>query len=231
MTAGADKSARAPHGEARLAGFVYAIVVAAGMFALAYAPARIFAGATGPEIAQNVAAHETLLRLAIAAEIVCYVAFLVLAVALYRLLEGSGRFAALLMSALAISSVPFGFANITHLFEILRAVDAPEAAQTSILAAYDRYKSGLFVQSIPWGLWLVPFGYLVIRSSFLPWLLGALLILGGIGYVSHFFGRLLFENYDSSGLASILTAPRIAEVLICLWLLVLGARRTLLPAR
>ncbi len=221
----------AAHGEARLAGFVYAVNIATGVFSLAYAPAQIFAGETDAEIVRSIAAKETLLRLLIAAELVCYVAFLVLPLALRRLLARTGPWAATLMTALAVSSVPFGFANVAHLFELLRIVDggAAEAAQSSIVAVLDRYESGLFVQSIPWGLWLIPFGYLVFRCGFLPRILGLLLILRAAGYLAHFFGQLLFKGYEASGLERIFMAPGMAEILICLWLLLLGARRFPLP--
>lgn len=223
----------APHGDARFAGLIYAIVVATGFFSLAYAPTRIFAGEAEAEIARSVVANQNLLRVSIAAELTCYVAFLVLALALYKLLARTGQFAAMLMAALAVSSVPFGFANVTHLLEIVGAIDgdATEAAR-SIAAARERYRIGLFVQSIPWGLWLIPFGYLVFRSGILPRILGGLLILAGLGYVGNFLGRLVFEEaYAASGLAPIFDAPQVSEILICAWLLVFGARRSPLPKR
>jgi hypothetical protein len=233
MTDDARTAGAAPslHGQARFAGLVYAVNIAAGVFSLAYAPAQLFAGETGAAIVQNVAADEILLRCMIAAELACYVAFLVLALALYRLLAGAGQWAAALMAALAVSSVPFGYANVGHLFEILRLVDsgAGEAAQNSVAAALDRYESGLFVQNIPWGLWLFPFGYLVFRCGFLPRILGILLILRAVGYIAHFVGALLFEGYEATGLRRIFMAPGIAEFLICLWLVFLGARRSPFP--
>lgn len=219
------QSGGARHGEARLAGFIYAIVVIAGTFSLGYAPGLVFAGATPAEIAQSAAANEPLLRLLIAGELVCYTAFLVLPLALYRLLAPAGQFAASVMAALAMMSVPFGFANVMHLFDILRAIDAGGGAEI-IPAAYERHRAGLLVQSIAWGGWLLPFGWLVIRSGFLPRLLGLILIAAGIGYLVHFTGRLLFnEAYEASGLAPILRAPRVGEIAICVWLLVMGARR------
>lgn len=220
-----------PHGAARLAGAVYAIVVASGMFSLAYAPGVVFGAENTPDFVRTITAHEPLLRAAIAAELLCYVAFLTLAIALYILLEGTGRFTAMMMAGLAASSVPFGFANVGHLFEILRSLDAGGSAAPTIADAYARYNAGLSVQSIPWGVWLIPFGVLVVRCGFLPRVLGALLILGGLGYVANFLGRLFVEDYAQSTLAQILRAPRIAEILICVWLLVFGARRTLFAGR
>ena len=221
-------SAGAPHGEARLAGVFYAIVVATGLFSLSYAPDRVFAGEAGPALVQSIADNEALLRWSIAGELACYVAFLALALALYKLLARAGQFSALLMAGLAISSVPFGFANITHLLEILRIIDTggAQTGEAAIIAAYQRYQSGLFLQSVPWGLWLIPFGWLVFRSGFLPRLFGILLMLAGVGYEAHFLGQLAVEAYDPNGApGSIFRALRMSEVLICVWMLVFGARR------
>ncbi len=222
------------HDQARLAGFFYAIVVLTGLFSLSWAPDRVFVGETGAALVQSITEHEQLLRFLIAGELACYIAFLAVALSLYRLLATTDQFAAMVMSGLAISSVPFGFANITHLFEILRILDtgAQQPGEGAILAAYTRYQSGLFLQNIPWGLWLIPFGYLVFRSGFLPRALGAFLMLAGAGGVAQFLGRLLFEGYaPSAPLRTAISALSLSEILICIWLLVFGARRTLLPGR
>lgn len=222
------------HDQARLAGFFYAIVVVTGIFSLSWAPDRVFVGEPGPALVQSIAANEQLLRLLIAGELACYVAFLAVALSLYRLLAKTDQFAAMLMAGLAISSVPFGFANITHLFEILRILDAgaQQAGESAVLAAYGRYQSGLSVQNIPWGLWLIPFGYLVLRSGFLPRVLGIFLMLAGVGGAAHFLARLLIETYEASGpLRLVIRTLPMSEILICIWLLVFGARRTVAPSR
>lgn len=230
MTAN-DVSIRAanPHAQARLAGALYAIVVLTGIFSLSYAPSLIFAGDTAAAIAQSASAHAYLLRQSIAVELACYVAFAGLALALYRLFANIDQFAALLMTALALSSVPFGYANITHLLEILRIIDSNslQPGDGAITALYEQYVIGLRVQAIPWGLWLIPFGYLTIRSGFLPRILGVLLILGGVGYVATFLGRLLIDGFDESPIVPVLRTFRPSEMLICVWLLVFGARRSL----
>lgn len=223
----------APHGAARFAGAVYLVVVLTGVSSLSYAAGKIFAGETPAAIGQSVAANEHLLRAAIAAELVCYVAFLVLGLALYRLLARTDQFAAMLMAGLAISSVPFGYANVTHLLDVLAAVDggAAASAEGAIATARAHYLNGLRVQAIPWGLWLIPFGYLVFRSGFLPRTLGILLVLGGLGYVANFLGWLLIEGYADTAAPGIFRAFRVGEMLICAWLLLMGARQPLWPRR
>ena len=50
---------------------------------------------------------------------------------------------------------------------------------------------GITVASIFWGLWLFPFGLLVIRSGFIPRLFGFLLIVAGVAYLASAFATLV----------------------------------------
>lgn len=207
------------------------VVVVAGTFALGIAPERLFTGGSDAERFASLVVQERLLRAMIAAEVLCYVAFAGLAVSLHRLLAPAGAMFAAMMAVLVLVSVPFGFANATHLLEITRVLDAPaqSGAIQTVAEALARYRAGIFLQSVPWGLWLLPFGWLVIRCGFLPRLLGAGLILAGLGYVAHFMGGLLFEGYRASIWPDVFSMPRVSELLICGWLLVFGARRTVWP--
>lgn len=221
------------HGQARSAGAFYVLVVVTGTFSLGFTPERLFVGDTHGALAASIAAQDWLLRVSILAEATCYLAFGCLALALHALLRPVHRGAAAGMAMLVLISVPFGFSNLAALVEIQRIVENG-AALTSAEAmadAYARYRAGHFLQSAPWGLWLLPFGYLAMRSGFMPRVLGFGLILAGAGYVAHFAARLLVDGYRESIWPDILAAPRIAEILMAFWLLVFGARRSLWPAR
>lgn len=219
------------HATARIAGLIYLVVVVTGVFSLAYAPSRLFAGADTAAIVANIGANEQLFRLSMAAELVCYAAFLLLPLALYRLLARVDAGVAAAMVALAAASVPIGIFNVTHHLELLRLVTDSAPLDGEGLArasrALDGYDDGLFVVQVFWGLWLAPFGYLVIRAGFLPRLLGVLLVLACLGYVVDVFGRLVIENFADSGLSPYLRAPRVGEMVICFWLVLFGARRSL----
>jgi len=45
------------------------------------------------------------------------------------------------------------------------------------------HSRGILVAQIFWDLWLFPFGILVIRSHFIPRILGYLLFLAALGYL------------------------------------------------
>ena len=88
------------------------------------------------------------------------------------------------------------------------------------------YGNGLLVASLFWGLWLLPFGYLVVKSGYLPKLLGILLMLGCLGYMVNVFGELLVPRYSDTPVSSYARLPAsVGEIGTCLWLLLIGARR------
>ncbi len=218
--------------DARIAGLFYALVVVTGVFSLGIAPGVLFAGETEAARHAALAGNLPLLKSVILVELACYVAFTGTAVALHRLLAPTGGLAAALMAALALISVPFGFANVAHLMEIVRLVEAPTATSVAdVAAASARYRAGILMQSIPWGLWLIPLGWLTIRSGFLPKLIGVLLILAGLGYVIHFSGRILVPDWRETIWPQILSAPRFGEILMAGWLLIFGARDLVLRRR
>lgn len=220
-----------PHAAARIAGGLYVLVVATGVFGLAYAPGRVFAGDSDAEILHSIVAQTELLRLGALAELACYTAFIALALVLHRLLAPWGAYAAALMAALAIASAPFGWMNVTHLLEIARLADGGGDGAI-MLAALERYEAGLLVQSAPWGLWLIPLGMLLIRSGVFPRVLAALLIVRGAGYVIDLVARLLAEEaWRATVAARMFSMLGAAEMATAAWLLLFGARRSLWPWR
>lgn len=218
---------------ARIAGLLYLIVVLAGIFSLAYVPSQIDVTADAAATVRNIVAHESLFRLGIVAGLTCYTAFLLLPLALYRLLSPYGTQPAVLMVAFAVVSVPIAFAVTLDKFEVLTLLSGAdylqafgaEELQARVMLSLDAYKEGLRVVQIFWGLWLLPFGYLVFKSGILPRVLGILLMLGCFGYLIDFTGRVLFSGYAESGIAGFVRLPAsLGEIGICLWLLVMGAR-------
>ena len=61
------------------------------------------------------------------------------------------------------------------------------------------------VGAIFFGLWLLPMGWLVLRSEWMPRALGWTLIAGGVGYVISAFVSQLFPSADT--VANLLTMP------------------------
>ena len=82
---------------------------------------------------------------------------------------------------------------------------------------------GIVVASVFWGLWLLPFGMLLIRSGFAPRILGILLIVAGVAYVVSSFATLGLPVYGPS-VAQVVSPLVAGELPIIFWLLIWGSK-------
>ena len=82
---------------------------------------------------------------------------------------------------------------------------------------------GNTVDSVFWGLWLLPCGILVIKSGFLPRILGILLMVAGFAYLTSSITSIVLPAY--SQVVSQVTMPLLfGEFPIIFWLLIKGAK-------
>ncbi len=219
---------------ARIAGLLYLVVVLTGIFSLAYVPSKLFLFDSAAQTTSRIIASETLFRLSIFAGIICYLAFLILPFVLYKLFQPVNKTYAGAMVILAVTSVPISLLNLNHKFAILTLINnatqlelLPEGQlQAQVLLHLHYYNSGIQIASVFWGLWLLPLGYLILKSGILPKVLGILLMAGCFGYLVNFTGRLLYPNYSELGISSFIAMPAtIGEIGTCLWLLIAGAKQ------
>ena len=124
--------------------------------------------------------------------------------------------------------------SLSHRLDVLTliadpAFDAPgtgPAMHALATFSLDAWRNGIRITSLFWGLWLLPFGYLVFKCAFLPRVLGLLLMLGCVGYLSTVFAGLLLPGFESSAWSGYVGLPAaLGEIGICLWLLLVGARQ------
>lgn len=223
---------------ARLAGLLYLIVVLTGIFSLAYVPSQLIVWGNAEATYNAITGSETLFRFGIAAGIICYIAFLFLPFVLYKLLSPVNKSHALAMVALAVISVPISLVNLLNKFSVLTLLSGDDylkvlgtdQLQAQILLQLEYYNNGIQLASVFWGLWLLPFGYLVFKSGFLPKLLGVLLMAGCVGYLINTFGSLLFQDYSGLGISGIVSLPAtLGEIGTCLWLLIMGVKEKHVP--
>lgn len=216
---------------ARTAGLLYLIVVVTGIFSLAYVPSQVTVHGDAATTVSNIVASEWLFRLGIVAGLICYATFLLLPFALYKLLSPVGKHASVLMVAFAVVSVPISFVNMLNKLDILSLLGGAGYLQAfttdqlhaQVMLSLDAYSNGLLVLKIFWGLWLLPFGYLVFKSGFLPRVLGILLMMGCFSYLIDFLGGMLFSGYTETAMASFVRLPAaVGEIGTCLWLLIVG---------
>lgn len=218
--------------QARVTGFLYLLVVLTAPIGLLYVPGKLIVPGNATATADNIRASEGLLRLGIASELVHQVIFLFVVLALYHLLRAVDETQAKQMVILgALVSVPIVFVNVLNEIAALVLVSGAdflsvfERSQLDALAyLFVRlHGQGITVVSIFWGLWLFPFGALVIRSRFIPRIFGVLLLVAGIANVVSAFATLVSPRY-ASFVTRVAGPLQLAELPIVFWLLIWGAR-------
>ena len=209
---------------ARVAGSLYLIANIFAPFTLLYLPSRFIVRGDAAATANNVIASESLFRFGIVGNLFTFIANIFLALALYQLLKVVNKNMAALMVILFLVGVPIAMLNeLTQLaiLQLLGGADYLKAYPTDQLQALAYlllrlHDQGLLIAHIFFGLWLLPMGYLVYKSGFIPKIVGVLLVIAGVGYVVQSFAAFLGYNVN------IILFTGLGELVFLLWLLIKG---------
>ena len=221
--------------QARLAGILYLMFGATSALEMSIPSVFVVPGNPAATVAK-ITSSDLSYRLYLASGLAAQIIFVFLALSLYHLLLEVNRKHALLMVALVLVQVPMAFANTLFGFAPLMLSSGADYWSAFSKDQLDAMAMGfLNVKSYGtsavmalWGLWLLPLGLLVFRSGFIPRFLGVFLIIGCFSWLGISLTSLLFPAY--APLANQFTALAVGEILIILWLVIIGARtRDVIP--
>ena len=194
-----------PRETARVAGFVFLIIVFLGMSAeLVIRPGMIVPGDAAATV-KNIAASQVLFRLSLVSELVRQALLMLLPLILYKLFKQVDKTIASLMVIFALVCVPISMLNELNHFAVLLLssgagyLTAFKADQLNALVMFflELRKYGTFVPQVL-SFWVLLLGYLVFKSGFLPRILGILLMLAGSCYTVDAVLFLLVPNFDAT---------------------------------
>ena len=215
-----------PNKTARIAGFLYLLQIPLGVFGILYVPNALVVHGDGAATAGNILANELMFRLSIVSAIFCALVTLVTALFLYRLLKPVNKNYAVLMVIFTLISAPIAMLNELNKVAVLLLLKGPEyltiftasQLQTLVPVFLDLHEYGIHIVDIFFGLWLFPMGYLVIKSNFIPKIIGVFLIIACFGYLVDFVTFFVFPNVK----VVMSQFTFIGEVMMVFWLLIKG---------
>ena len=216
---------------ARLAGTLYLLSAIAAGAPLIYVSNSLIVPDDAAKTAANILGSEGAFRACMVSELIGATLFIFVVFALYRLLSDVNKALASLMVTLVLISVPISFLNVLNEFAALRLLHgdsllgAVSGVQRDALALsfLNLHGDGVSLANIFWGLWLFPFGALVMRSGFIPWILGVLLIINGIALVVVSLTAVLLPAFLDS-MSRYATIPELGELWMMAWLLIVGVK-------
>lgn len=176
----------------------------------------------------NLVEHTSTARLGIVLELGIVLTQALAAVWFYRLFRSVDSFAAGLVAVFGMVNAVAILASAAMLATALDvaddkslAVSGGAAATVQLLYVISGHLWG--VGGLFFGLWLIPMGWLLVRSRWLPRVLGQVLMVGGLGYVLSTFISYVFADADL--VAGLLTVPAtIGELWIVGYLILFGVR-------
>lgn len=216
---------------ARVAGAIYCLLAVTGPFTLIYIPGKFIVPGNAAASVSAILGHELLFRIGILAELACAVTWIAVVMALYRLLGGVSRIHALWMVGLVLVANAIACLNAVNNAaalilargpNYLAVIDKPQRDALAMLFLR-LHGQGDTVTQVFAGLWLLPFGLLVIRSGFLPRILGVLLVVNGLAYIVTSVTSLLWPA-QGADVFNWLFPALLGELWIVLWLLIKGVR-------
>jgi len=215
---------------ARIAGFLYFLYMAATIFANVTRTKLIVFG-DAITTANNILASESLFRIGFVSDVLAGVLFLLAAWALYVLLKPVNKNIALLFLLLNLGGVAVQCINMLNLFSVvllLSGADYLKVFQINQLQSLAMfflylYTNGFMIAQFFYAAWLLPLGYLVLKSGYLPKILGIILIIECFGWLMYPFQFFLFPACELIFYLSS-TVGFIGEFGLTLWLLIMGAK-------
>jgi hypothetical protein len=211
---------------ARIAGGVFLIAFVAGGFGEFYAPSQLIVPGNAATTAHNILGSDLFFRLGFVAYLVEAITDVALTFLLYVLLRPvHANLALLAVFFRLMATATFAFAELFYFAPSLilggdgyLKTFSPDQLHALALLSLSVYSAAGYLYIVFYGIASIILGYLMFRSGYLPKVLGALWVIGGLGFV---IGNLVWIFAPAD--ASLLLLPQvIASLSLGLWLLVRG---------
>src|SRR5881397_493709 len=214
-----------PRFKARITGVLYLLTILTGIFAQGFVSGRLVVDGDAAATATNILTHRGFFQLGFTVyliEMACQIAITAL---FYDLLKPAGRSVSLVAAFLGLTGCIIK--TLSRLFFIaplfivggahyLSAFSA-EQLQALALLFLRVNDHGAAIALVFFGSYALLTGYLIIRSTFLPRILGGLSVLGGLGWMTFLYPPLGYRLFPYLAGFGILGAGA-----LIVWLLVFG---------
>jgi Domain of unknown function (DUF4386) len=219
---------------ARSAGVLWLLMAIAGGFGLFYIRSYVIVPGDAAATAGNLVASESMFRLAIIGTLAGQVIFFFFGLQLYKLFSGTDKRLARVLLASILMTAGLGVINQINNFgallvlsqqDFLKVFNPEQLNALAMVFLRQANNSGQALLEIFWAPYHLAFGLLVIRSGYLPKILGILLMIAGVGFGINLLDKFLVPTvYPAAFTQLAMTLSAIAVFPTMLWLLIMGAK-------
>ncbi len=218
----ADES---PRRKARITGAFWLLTILTGIFSAGYVNGKLVVSGDAAATAANILAHKGLLQLGFAVYIIEMACNIVVTALFYDLLKPAGKSVSLVAAFLGLAACVIK--TFSRLFFIAPlfilggahylSVFSVEQLQALALLFLKLNGYGAGIALVFFGFYIPLTGYLILRSTFLPRILGVLSVLGGLGWLTFLYPPLGSRLFVYIALLALFGAGS-----LIFWLLVFG---------
>lgn len=214
-----------PRFKARMAGACQLLEAITATFGQVIVLGRLVVSGNAAATAANILGHERLFWLGFASSLLGVAFHIAWGLLIYVLLKPVSRSLSLLAAFFVLVACAMqALTSLLYLAPLLilqggSSLSAFTAAQLQALAAmFLKLNQYAFnTDLVFFGFWCILTGYLIFRSTFLPRVLGALVMISGLGWVTYLYPPLAYR------LSLLITAASaLGEIPLELWLIVMG---------
>jgi hypothetical protein len=213
---------------ALIAGLAILAMVIAAPFAELYVFPKLLVSGKAAETAKNIIANEALFRAGIFGYMITFICDLLAAWALYVFLKPVNESLSLLTAWFRLVYTVIAFVALLNLVAVLRLLNTPDyktvfepdQLYAQIKLSLNSFRSGWYFGILFFGIHLELLGYLVLRSTYIPKILGVLLIISGLGYLINALKPIVFPNIH----LDFAKFTFFGELIFMLWLIIKGSR-------
>ncbi|HEY4941352.1 MAG TPA: DUF4386 domain-containing protein [Rhizomicrobium sp.] len=218
-----------PRLKARTAGLLYLInLIMNGIAIFVLLKLTVPGGAAAT--AHNILASEQLFRYGFAADLVGALCYIGVTLLLYKLFKAVSETFSLLAAFLSLVAVAIAGANLVNLMAplvllggapYLHAI-APGQLQALALTFLRLHGVGYLTSVVFFSFYMIVIGGLIVRSTFMPRIIGVLLIIESVCALIYCFASFLAPPFAAHLFPAILAPGLIGEGSLTLWLLIVG---------
>ncbi len=214
-----------PRLKARITGLLYLLTILTGIFAQGFVSGRLVIDGDAAATATSILTHKSLFELGFTVyliEMICQIAFTAL---LYDLLKPAGRSVSLVAAFLGLAGcVIKTFSRLFYVAPLFvlggehyLSAFGTEQRQALALLFLKVNNRGAGIALAFFGFYAILTGYLMIKSTFLPRILGVLSVVAGVGWLTFLYPPLGYRLFFYVAPVGLLGAAA-----LILWLLVFG---------
>jgi hypothetical protein len=219
-----------PRRMARVAGVCALIGIVTGAFDIGYVRNTLFVAGDATATARNILAHETLFRAGVGAHLVLLLCNIPAEILFFLLFRRVNLVVAAVAMACGLIGTAIESLDMLNAYVPLQlAVDAhamgtftPQQIESTSYLALQLQNVGLLISFVFYGLDEMLGGFLIVRSGFIPRVIGALLAIAGCCYFTHGFLSVIAPALDARVYPYILYPCLPGEGSTALWMATIG---------